>query len=187
MLGVADDLRAAWLPAYEVCVCVCVCACVCVCVQESREESESRREPRQRRASVLRHPAAAPTACPTVCVCLRKPCWQVERFPEKYGHDTATAGPELTRRLRERFFQNDFPRFMRFIVTQLRASAAHGSRYIAGGGQLSIADCHLLPQLDYFRRAPGNFVPKDCLEPYPEVRDYLHRLRDETGWPYAAH
>ena len=62
---------------------------------------------------------------------------------------------------------------MGYIKEQLATTGG----FIAGE-KPTIADCHLYPQLDYFRRGVADFVPADTLDQYPEVLAYLKRVEE---------
>lgn len=78
------------------------------------------------------------------------------------------------REMREKFMKEGFPKYMQYISNMLKEN---GGPFIAGS-RPTIADCRLFPQLDYYGRGVADYVDKDCLNAYPEVVEYLDRVRN---------
>ena len=85
---------------------------------------------------------------------------------------TPEAKAAKVKELREAFLANELPKYMTFISNELKQTGA----FIAGP-TMTIADCQLYPQLAYFERGVADYVPKTCLEAYPEVVAYLQRVK----------
>ena len=109
------------------------------------------------------------------------PSYNVGRFPHRYGYDRKDDNVII--KIRTQFFSDDFPRFMGYLTDQLKRN---NGGFIAGQN-VTIADCRLLPQLNYFQRAVGEHLPEHALDAYPEVVAYLERLRKVpaiSSWPF---
>jgi len=103
------------------------------------------------------------------------PSLYVGMRPSWLGHPadwTAEAKGAKVKEMREAFLQDELPKYMRFLARELKASGA----FIAGS-QVTIADCQLYPQLAYFERGVADHVPKTVLDAYPEVTQYMARMR----------
>ena len=111
------------------------------------------------------------------------PALYVAMNPSGYGYglDPSTAlekGSDAhvatVRALRERFVSTELPKFCGYFSERLRAS---GGPFLAGGAP-TIADCYLVPELEKFCAGFIDDVPKDCLEPYPAICEYLAAFRE---------
>ena len=74
--------------------------------------------------------------------------------------------------LREKFVAEELPKYMKFLSTALEASGG-----FVCGPTPTIADCVLIPQVDYFTRGVADHVPATCLEPYPVVLAWIARFK----------
>lgn len=101
------------------------------------------------------------------------PALYVGMRPAWLGHEFSSDDDKaaMMKKMREKFLKDDLPVYMGFIVAALKETGA----FIAGSNP-TIADCQLLPQLAYFTKGIADFVPKDCLEPYPEIIAYINRM-----------
>jgi glutathione S-transferase len=94
--------------------------------------------------------------------------------PARFGHPTDIKGtPEhsaIIQAVREKFLAEELPKFMNFLSKRLS-----GSGYLCGDAP-TIADCALIPVLNRLTSGDVEFVPDDCLEPYPHVTQYVQRF-----------
>lgn len=108
--------------------------------------------------------------------------------PTKFGYpeDMAKeAQMEIVKALREKFIAEDLPRYAKYIEN---AVAAGGGGFLCGD-KPTIADLNLLPQLRYYTKGVADFVPKECLDPYPAITSYIERMMNVPqikDW-YATH
>lgn len=90
--------------------------------------------------------------------------------------------------MRETFLKEELPKYMGYVTKLLAENNAGGGGYVCGPN-LTIADCAIYPQLNYFTRGVADHIPKDCLEPYPAVTAYLKRIQAVPaikGWYGSA-
>ena len=96
--------------------------------------------------------------------------------PGLFGHPSDTIGtPEhsaIVQSVREKFLAEELPRYMGFLTTRFS-----GSAFLCGDSP-TIADCALIPVLNRLTSGGVDFVPKDCLEAYPAVVEYVARFMD---------
>lgn len=108
--------------------------------------------------------------------------------PRKIGHcveeDAETfkgssAHDEVTKRMRERWMREEYPRYVGFIEQRVR-----GGKFMCGDA-VSIADCALIPLLRRFASGQLDHVPKDALSSHPELQAYFdrfHALPEVKAW-----
>jgi len=75
--------------------------------------------------------------------------------------------------MRERFLAEDLPKYMGFLQDQLARS---GGPFLCGKC-ITIADLKLYPQVLYFTTGTGDYVPKDSLDAYPVIKQWLDSIR----------
>eukprot|EP00854_Cymbomonas_tetramitiformis_P020050 gene20050-24002_t len=115
------------------------------------------------------------------------PCLYMAMRPEKFGYPADIAAEEKTTKvkaLRESFLKDELPNFMKYLTGHLEASGA----FFCGSAP-TIADLQILPQLRYFTKGVADFVPGDCLSPYPVVTQWIERMMaipQVKSW-YEAH
>lgn len=88
--------------------------------------------------------------------------------PETFGYTKETAPVQS---LREKFIAEEFPKYMGFLTVELNETGA-----FLVGDKPTIADCQLFPQVHYFTRGVADHVPKDCMDKYPVVKEWLDRM-----------
>jgi len=96
-------------------------------------------------------------------------------YPKEFPDKTTT-----TQRLREGFLADGLPKFMGFFSKKLEAAGPFFC-----GDKPTIADLQVLAQLRYYTKGVADFVPKDCLEPYPVVTawmDRMHAIPEIKAW-----
>jgi glutathione S-transferase len=108
--------------------------------------------------------------------------------PRKIGHcveeDAETfkgssAHDEVTKRMRERWMREEYPRYVGFIEQRVR-----GGKFMCGDA-VSIADCALIPLLRRFTSGQLDHVPKDAVSSHPELQAYFdrfHALPEVKAW-----
>lgn len=98
--------------------------------------------------------------------------------PSSLGHSFADddEGKALktakVREMRETFLAESLPMLMGHYVRILEGS---GGAYFCGA-ELTIADLMVLAQLRYFQKGVADFVPAECLDPYPVVTAWITRM-----------
>jgi glutathione S-transferase len=95
--------------------------------------------------------------------------------PTLYGYPPDFRGTEahsaVVKAVRAKFCTEELPKYMGFLSKRLSASGG-----FLCGAEPTIADCSLVPVLARFISGGVDHVPRDCLEPYPEVVAYLQRF-----------
>jgi len=89
-----------------------------------------------------------------------------------HGDLEGAAKDAKVKSMREEFLANAFPQKMAFIEAELKATGA----FIAGP-KMTIADCQLFCQLNYFTKGVADHIPKTCLDAYPAITAYLARVK----------
>lgn len=93
---------------------------------------------------------------------------------EQFGHPKEWPDKvETTKRLREKFVQEELPSYMGYLSREIEAN---GGSFLCGC-KPTIADCHLYPQVQYFVSGTADHVPKDCLKDFPVVLAWMERFR----------
>ena len=101
------------------------------------------------------------------------PCVYIAMRPAAYGYGDDFTGDkktEVVKSLREKFVENELPRFMGYFSARLEKSV------FLVGDSLTIADLRLLPRLLYFAKGKADHVSSDVLKPYPLVTAYMERV-----------
>ena len=88
-------------------------------------------------------------------------------YPEEWADKAATV-----KKLREKFVAENLPKFMTHLTNELEATGA----FLCGPNP-TIADCQMIPQVDYFTRGVADHVPKDCIDKYPAVLAWIARFK----------
>lgn len=102
-----------------------------------------------------------------------QPAMYISMRHEGYGHPKEwPAKEETVKMLREKFVADELPKYMVMLTAELEKTGA----FLCGASP-TIADCQLVPQLDYFTRGVADHVPKDCLDKYPAVTAYIARFK----------
>jgi len=101
--------------------------------------------------------------------------------PEKLGHpksaDWAKEEKDATiKKVREAFLAEELPRYMGYYADLLKE--AGGNAFLLGE-DLTIADIAAYIGLNYYRKGVADYVPADCLEPYPDVVAFLKRVEEQ--------
>lgn len=110
------------------------------------------------------------------------PCLYVGMRPQAFGHppkEEWADADSVIEGLRSGFIANELPRFMGFFADLLKES---GGKFLTGE-DMTIADIAAYMQIGYFRRGIADYVPKDSLEPYPDVLAFMGRVE---GHPKVA-
>jgi len=101
------------------------------------------------------------------------PCIYISMRPQKYAYPMdmeKEAKDAKMKQLRETFLADDLPRFMGFFT-----KALDGKDFLCGS-EPTLADCWALPSLRYYTKGIADYIPKDCMEPYPAVTAYIARM-----------
>ena len=103
------------------------------------------------------------------------------RSPDDFPKEQKDAAAKM---LRERFVNDAdaLPKFMEFFSQKLRVQKllCGPSKAFLCGPTPTIADVRLLPQLRYYQRGAADYVPKTCLDAYPEITGWIERM---LAWP----
>ncbi len=97
-----------------------------------------------------------------------------ERFGYPKGDDWAEKDATI-KKLRETFLANELPRYMGYYTNLIKE--AGGNAFLLGE-DLTIADIAAYQGITYYSRGIADYVPADCLEPYPEVLGFLKRVAE---------
>ena len=101
------------------------------------------------------------------------PSIQIGMRPHKFGYAEdmeKDAKDAVLKSLRENFVKNDLPLFMGYFT-----KALEGKDFLCGD-EPTLADCWALPLFRYFTKGIADYVPKDCLEPYPAIHAYINKM-----------
>ena len=104
--------------------------------------------------------------------------WYPCVFPgtARFGYDDGSLTDEekkaLAKKLRENFLRDQLPRFMGYFADLI---TTNGNAFMCGD-VLTIADLALLHAIKYYAKGIADFVPKDCLEPFPIITDWIARV-----------
>lgn len=90
----------------------------------------------------------------------------------KFGHPEEWPQKDDTvKRLRELFAAETLPRFMGFFTGRLNKTGA-----FLAGSKPTIVDFQVLAQLRYWANGVADHVPKDCLEKFPAILEWMNRM-----------
>ena len=78
----------------------------------------------------------------------------------------------IIQKVREQFVSDNLPTWMDLLTTKLKAK---GDQFLCGS-QVTIADCDLVPTLNRIMSGQVDYVDKDCLNKWPEVKAYTARF-----------
>jgi glutathione S-transferase len=103
------------------------------------------------------------------------PALSVSMRPERFGYPPKEEWSDadvIVKKMRVSFVENDLPRFMEYFAGLIKENGGH----FLTGDHLTIADIAAYQAIHYFRRGLADHVPKDCLEAYPEVLEWMGRV-----------
>lgn len=95
--------------------------------------------------------------------------------PQKFGYPTTdewSEGETVIGKVRTEFITGELPRFMGYFTDLIKES---GGKFLCGE-DLTIADISAYQTISYFRRGIADHVPKDSLDPFPEVLSWMDRV-----------
>ena len=105
------------------------------------------------------------------------PTMVLNMSPERYGHPAGWSktpeGQRGVQKLREKFVQDDLPRFLGYFTAFLEA---HDNQWLASTDGPTVADCSAIPMLRVLTIGFVDHVPTDCLKTHPAVVDYVRRF-----------
>ena len=90
-------------------------------------------------------------------------------------------GAALVKSMRMKYAENDLPRTLKLLTTQLKKS---GGPFLLGA-EITLADLFWLPRLRYLQSGICDHLPTDCLDRFPEILAYKKALMDQPV--IAAH
>jgi len=112
-----------------------------------------------------------------------RPCLYIGMRPQAFGYPPKEEWAEADatcEKLRSRFIKEALPLYMGYFADLIKE--AGGDKFLTGA-DLTIADITAYQQIAYFRKGIADHVPKECLEPYPEVLGWMGRVE---GHPKVA-
>lgn len=97
--------------------------------------------------------------------------------PQMYGYPPREEwkeeeADEVIAKVRKGFIADGLPKFMGFLADSIKEN---GGKFLCGG-DLTIADILAYQEIAYFRKGIADHVPKESLEPFPEILAYLARV-----------
>jgi len=104
-----------------------------------------------------------------------QPAMYIGMRPQKFGYppkDEWADADATIKKLRADFIEKEMPRFLGYFKDYLKEG---GDQFLCGES-LTIADIHAYNTIHYFRRGIADHVPKESLEPYPEILAWLDRV-----------
>lgn len=106
-----------------------------------------------------------------------EPCLYMGMAPDKFGHPKdhgkTPEGQELVKMMRTRWLDTELPKFAGFLDKLLKAN---NHQWLASTDAPTIADCDAVVFLRSLTRGHMDHVPKDCLDKYPVLVDYVKRF-----------
>lgn len=113
--------------------------------------------------------------------------WQPSLYigmrPQNYGYPPKDEWPEADatiEKLRSGFLANHLPRYMGYFNDLI--NEAGGDKFLTGEN-LTIADIAAYQGIRYFAKGVADYVPKESLEPFPEILAWISRVE---GHPKVA-
>ncbi|KAL7557432.1 hypothetical protein ACA910_015267 [Epithemia clementina (nom. ined.)] len=109
-----------------------------------------------------------------------RPCIDLTLYPEaRMGHAIGFCkteeGKACLKQMREQFMTTEFPKFMTHLTDWLNQTPDR--LWLATDeDQPTIADCVAVPVLRSFTTGNLDYIPTDCLTPYPDLVVYLQRF-----------
>eukprot|EP00294_Goniomonas_avonlea_P009346 CAMPEP_0114539588 /NCGR_PEP_ID=MMETSP0114-20121206/316_1 /TAXON_ID=31324 /ORGANISM="Goniomonas sp, Strain m" /LENGTH=229 /DNA_ID=CAMNT_0001723697 /DNA_START=48 /DNA_END=737 /DNA_ORIENTATION=- len=105
------------------------------------------------------------------------PCLYVAMRPTMFGYPEDYAktpeGQATIQKLRAKFVAETLPTLLGYYTRLLKES---GGGFFCGD-TVTIADCHIFPQLANFQKGHLDHIPTTCLDTYPEIVAWLARMR----------
>mmetsp|Transcript_16050 Transcript_16050/g.34712 ORF Transcript_16050/g.34712 Transcript_16050/m.34712 type:complete len:243 (-) Transcript_16050:206-934(-) len=112
-----------------------------------------------------------------------RPAMYVGMRPQALGHppkDEWADADATIEKMRSGFIADELPKYMGYFADLLKE--AGGDKFLTGE-DLTIADIAAYKQIEYFGRGIADYVPKNCLEAYPDVLAWMGRV---AGHPKVA-
>lgn len=95
-----------------------------------------------------------------------------ENFGYPQGFGSTDAGKECTKGLREKFIENELPKYLKYLADMIDKN---GGKFLCGD-EPTIADCMAVPQLRGFTRGHIDYVSVDSLNVEPRIVEYIKRF-----------
>lgn len=96
--------------------------------------------------------------------------------PQMYGYPAKREewkeADEVIGKVRKGFIADALPKFMGYLTDSIKEN---GGKFLCGS-DLTIADILAYQEVAYFRKGIADHVPKESLEPFPEILEYLARV-----------
>mmetsp|Transcript_4352 Transcript_4352/g.9689 ORF Transcript_4352/g.9689 Transcript_4352/m.9689 type:complete len:244 (-) Transcript_4352:123-854(-) len=106
-----------------------------------------------------------------------RPALYIGMRPEAFGYPTSAEWDKevkdaTIKKVREAFLSNELPRYMGCFTDLLKES---GGKFLLGD-DLTIADIAAYQQILYFKKGIADYVPKECMDPFKEINDWMERV-----------
>ncbi len=106
-----------------------------------------------------------------------RPALYIGMRPEAFGYPTSAEWDKevkdaTIKKVREAFLSNELPRYMGYFTDLLKES---GGKFLLGD-DLTIADIAAYQQILYFKKGIADYVPKECMDPFKEINDWMERV-----------
>lgn len=106
-----------------------------------------------------------------------RPALYLGMRPHLFGYPTSEDWDKETKdatikKVREAFLATELPRYMGYFTDMIKES---GDMFLLGG-DLTIADIAAYQQCAYFKKGIADYVPKECMDPFPEVNAWMERV-----------
>lgn len=108
-----------------------------------------------------------------------RPMVYMSMYPEAYGHpikEEWADAEDTIKRLRLGFVEKDLPRFMGYFASLIKEN---GGNFLTGE-YVTIADLAAYTTIEYYRRGIADHVPKDCLDAYPDIMEWMSRVEGDA-------
>ena len=109
-----------------------------------------------------------------------RPALYIGMRPHVFGYppkEEWTDADVTIEKLRSGFVATDLPKYMGYFTDLIKGS---GDKFLCGE-DLTIADIAAYQQIHYFRRGIAEYVPKECLDPFPDILAYMGRVEAHPG------
>lgn len=103
------------------------------------------------------------------------PCMYIGMRPQNFGYPPKAEWSEaeaVISKLRTGFIANELPKYTGFLADLIKES---GGKFLCGEN-LTIADILAYQEMNYFRRGIADYVPKESLDPFPDIVAFLGRV-----------
>ena len=107
-----------------------------------------------------------------------RPAMYLGMRPEVFGYPMKSEwvdADDTIKKVRSAFVTDDLPKYMKYFTDMIKE---HGGTKFLTGDDLTIADISAYQQISYFRKGFADHIPKECLDPYPELLAWMGRVEE---------